>query len=357
MEHTRGARTEATGTGAGGTRQGRTGGPSAHSAMAMPPVAGHRGAVRGGIHPDIRREMSGEAEERIGTWAARQHGVMTRAQLCAAGLTRRMVDRRVSEGRFRRLHRAVYRVGPIAGPREREMAAVLACGAGGRASLRSAGWLWEITPRPDEGSPAEVTVPGPRVVRRPGIRAYRDYTLETADVATVDGVPVTPPARTLIDLAGSLGPRDLERAVARADRRGLVDLEALADEVARVRCRPGIATLAGILAVAGGPAFTRSPLEDRFLEALRRLGLPPPTVNARLGAYEVDCYWPAARLAVELDGRTYHRSWQSQINDRTRDSDLAARGIRVMRITWDQLTRDLDRTMVRVAQALVVRGT
>ena len=335
--------------------------------MATPPVAGDRGAQAGGIHPTHGGDMSGETEARIGAWAARQHGVMTRAQLHAAGLTRRMVDRRVSEGRFRRLHRAVYRVGPIAGHREREIAAVLASGIGARVSHRSAGWLWEITPQPDQVSPVEVTIPGPRVVRRDGIRAYRDYALETAsttrasqdtaeDLAVVDGVPVTPPTRTVIDLAGSLAPRDLERAVARAERRGLVDLAALADEVARVRPRPGIATLAGILAAADGPAFTRSPLEDRFLEALQRLGLPAPNVNTRLGAYEVDCYWPAAGLAVELDGRTYHRSWQSQVNDRTRDSDLAARGIRVMRITSDQLARDLDRTMIRVAQALVVRG-
>lgn len=297
-----------------------------------------------------------EVESQVGVLARRQHGVVTRSQLYAAGLTRKMVDRRVARGSLRRLHRGVYGVGPIPAFREREMAAVLACGRDAGVSHETAAWLWDIAPEPAAGAPVRVTVPGARVVRRPGIRAYRSSKLDSDDVGIVQGVPATSPVRTLVDLAASAAPTDVERAVARAERARLVHLQDLAERIARLRGRPGIATLAAILALENGPAFTRSALEDRFVDAVRRFGLADPVVNARIGRHEVDCYWPGARLVVELDGQRYHDSWRDRSSDRARDADLAARGIRVIRITWTQLTREMERTMMRVGQALVVSG-
>lgn len=300
--------------------------------------------------------MAAGREERVAAVASRQHGVVTRAQLYEAGLTRRVVERRLAEGTLRRLHQGVYRVGPLMVPRSREMAAVLACGACARASHRSAGWLWGLSPRPGDAWPVEVKVPAGRVVRRRGIRAYRTRDLEAEEVATVDGIAVTSPARTLVDLARVLEPRDLERAVARAERSHLVTLDDLGRLAAAHRRRAGVGALAMVLGLEGGPAFTRSELEDRFLDAVRRFGLPAPAVNARVGGHELDCYWAPARLAVELDGAAYHRSWTSQAQDRTRDTDLAVHGVLVLRITWQELVRETERTMVRVAQAMAVRG-
>jgi hypothetical protein len=64
----------------------------------------------------------------VAALAAGQHGVVTTAQLAAAGLGRRAVAHRVAHCRLVRLHRRVYHVGPTAAPLSREMAAVLACG-------------------------------------------------------------------------------------------------------------------------------------------------------------------------------------------------------------------------------------
>jgi len=329
--------------------------------------------------------MSTTVEEGIGEVAARQHGAVTRAQLREAGLTDRAVSRRVAGARLHRLHQGVYRVGPLLAPCVREMAAVLACGAGARASHRSAAWLLEVGPRPGDGSPVEVAVPGSRVVRRPGIRVYRARYLEIDDdaagramaagaatevaaraatevaaraateVTTARGIPVTSPGQTLVDLAGVLPAGDLERAVTRAERSGLVTLDDVARLVACYRGRAGIAALAAVLGLEGGPAFTRSEFESRFADALRRFGLPRPRFNVRLAGYEVDCWFESARLVVELDGRAFHRSWRSQTNDRRRDRDLAGRGIQVIRITWDELRREPDKTMADVVQALALR--
>jgi very-short-patch-repair endonuclease len=191
-------------------------------------------------------------------------------------------------------------------------------------------------------------------IRRPGIRAYRSVRLDADEVASVDGIPVTAPGRTLTDLAGVLAPRELERAVARAQRLQLITDDALLATLARHRGVPGIATLAAVLGQEGGAAFTRSELEDLFAEEGRRFGLSAPRRNVRVAGYELDCYWPEARLAVELDGAAWHGSWQSQVNDRRRDRELSAAGIQVIRVTWSELVHDRERTMVRIAQALAI---
>jgi hypothetical protein len=277
--------------------------------------------------------MARRLEERLAEIAARQHGVVTRAQLLAVGLTPRAIQGRLESGRMRLLHRGVYLDGPIEPTWGRVMAAVLASGRDARASHHTAASLWEFGPKLDLASPVEVKVPGHRVVRRPGIRAYRSLGLDTVAPATAYGIPTTEPIETLLDLAAILAGLDLERMVARADRGHLITLDELAAAVERHPERPGVATLRSLLGQNGGPAFTRSELEERFRDALRRFQLTAPRFNIRVHGYELDCYWPDAGVAVELDGRAYHRSWQSQQNDRRRDRELAARGIQVIRIT------------------------
>jgi very-short-patch-repair endonuclease len=303
-------------------------------------------------------------EEGIAAVAARQHGAVTRPQLKELGLTDRAVSRRAAAGRLHRVHRGVYRVGPLVAPYLREMAAVLACGPGARASHRSAAWLLDMGPEPESTLPAEVQVPASRVVRRPSIRVYRGRYLDpgggAGDAAspamTAHGIPVTSPGRTLVDLAAVLPTRDLEEAVARAEQSGLVTPDGLAALVDRHCGLPGIGTLAAVLGLDGGPAFTRSELERRFVDQVRRFGLPAPRFNVRVAGYEVDCWFAAERLVVELDGRAFHRSWRSQKNDRRRDRDLAGQGIQVVRVTWEELEREPDRTMAGVIRALALRG-
>jgi hypothetical protein len=295
-----------------------------------------------------------ELEEGIADLASRQEGVVTRPQLLAMGMTGREVRRRLECGRLTELYRGVYRAGLVALAREAEMAAVLACGGRGWVSHRSAASLWELCPRPDAGSDVNVRVPENVRVRRPGIRTHRSRRLEADDVTRLDGLPITSPLRTLLDVAAVAGWRDLERAVARAERRGLVTREELVAFVERRRREPGARALAGLIEQAGGPVFTRSVLEERFRDETRRYRLPAPLYNSAVAGREVDVHWPGAKLVVELDGAAYHRSWRSQQNDRRRDADLAAHGITVIRITWDHLVNETEATMMRIGQALAI---
>lgn len=299
--------------------------------------------------------MSAWIENRIGELAASQHGVVTRGQLLGAGLSERMVEWRLKMGRLRPLHSGVYLASPVRPPRAREMAAVLAGGVGARASHRSAGWLWDLVARPPDAAPPELKVPPRRVVRRPGLLVYRGEDLKGETVGRVDGIPVTSPATTLVDLARVLPVRALEKAVAGADRAGLVGSSELGALVDRNRGRRGIAALAAVMEYEGGPAFTRSELEDRFVDQVRRFGLPAPRSNVRVRGFEVDCYWTMSRLAVELDGARYHGGWRSRQDDRRRDAVLATADIQVIRVTWHQLVHETEPTMVRIAQALALR--
>lgn len=293
-------------------------------------------------------------EERIQELAVRQHGVVTRAQLLASGLTASGVRRRVRKKGLRVVHRGVYLVGPLPPPRAREMAAVLACDGLAHVSHGSAARLWDCFRRSDRGSPVDVRIPNDLRIRRPGIRVHRTTSLEADEVGEVEGIPVTAPGRTVVDLAAVVSARDLERAVARAGRLGLVTPEQLLTLVERHRGRPGVPTLANLVRQIGGPAFTRSALEDRFVDEVRRFGLPSPRFNQRVCGHELDCYWADARMAVELDGAAYHAAWGSHESDRRRDRDLSAAGIQVVRVTWRQLVHDTDQTMVRVAEALAI---
>jgi hypothetical protein len=144
--------------------------------------------------------------------AARQHGVVTGADLAAAGFGRGAVARRVADGRLRRLHASVFLLGPLHGPRTREMAAVLACGPGAVLSHQAAAALWGFGPA--WRGAVDVIVAG-RHPRRAGIRVHRG-TLDPLDTRRREGVPTTSPARTLLDLAAVVPVARLENALEEA---------------------------------------------------------------------------------------------------------------------------------------------
>jgi very-short-patch-repair endonuclease len=297
------------------------------------------------------RAGSLSTDARIAALAATQHGVVTRTQLAAAGIDGCALDRRVRRGLLRPVHRGVFAVGPTVGRRAREMAAVLACGAGAVAADRTAGALLRLTPVQRLAEPVSVIVGKRRVGRRPGILA-RQLVLAPGETTTVDGVPVTTPARTLLDLAALLTAEELERALAVAEREKRltrVELEALITRHPRHR---GTRALRSFLDLGHEPAFDRSMAERRMLDLIQRAQLPRPATNVRIHGLEVDLWWKPQRLVAEIDGFAFHSARSAFERDRDRDQILAAAGIVVVRITWWQLTREPLATMVRLARTL-----
>jgi very-short-patch-repair endonuclease/predicted transcriptional regulator of viral defense system len=298
--------------------------------------------------------MNRVQEERVAGLAAVQHGLVTRAQLRAAGLSAEAVDRMVATGRLRPVHRGVYLVGPLPGSRAREMGAVLAIGRGARASHDSAAWLWGVVPGRDPSSPVDLVVLGGGATSRPGIRLHRVRRLPADECATVDRVPVTSVARTLLDLATRVGRRDLEQAIARAEQERLVTLDDLASLAARYPHRPGTPALRALLDDGAEPALTESQAEEAFLTLAREAELPHPKVNTAVGPYRLDFYWPDHQIAVEVDGFRHHGVRPRFEGDRQRAARLAAMGIQVIPLTWRQLTGQRVATAVRIGKALAL---
>lgn len=297
--------------------------------------------------------MTDGFHHRLNELAQHQYGVVTRTQLLELGLRPSAIRYRVRSGRFRRLHRGVYALGPTMPARAREMAAVLACGPKTLVADWNAGALWDLLPPREARFPVQVVTVGGWSIDRPGIRVRRVKRLHPSDRAEVGGIPVTGPTRTLLDLAVVAPPRDLERAIARAERERLVERDQLEDLLACHGGRRGAPALRAVLERAGGPALTRSEAEVRFLRLVRKARLPPPKTNARVGGYELDFLWREHGIAVEVDGYAFHSSRPRFEGDRRRAADLASRGIQVIPLTWKQIVEEGTATAVQVAQALL----
>jgi very-short-patch-repair endonuclease len=276
--------------------------------------------------------------------------VVERHQLLAAGIPRHAIDHRVRKGRLRSIHRGVYGLGRLRGTHAAEMAAVLAGGDGALLSHGSAGALWRHVPPRSAQAPIEITTPGRHVLSRPGLSAHRVRSIPDDEATSLHGIPITTPARTLLDLAAVLGAREIEQALASALRDGM-EKQQLVELLARYPTRPG-APILRVLVGEENLAFTRSHAEAVFLAILDRGGLPKPETNVRIRGIEVDCLFRAARLVVEIDGFTYHSSPAAKERDHHRDQVLYLAGYDVIRFTWKQLDQHPDRVLATVAGAL-----
>jgi hypothetical protein len=249
-------------------------------------------------------------DARAAELAQRDWGVVSRDESRACGLTDRMIAARVRAGRLHRVHLGVYAVGhPGLTMRGRFLAAVKACGEGSVLSHVSAATLWELLPY-DPRRDTDVIAPGKRRTR--GITVHR--TRNEPEAVRYDRIPVTTPARTLIDLSSVLPFKPLRRAA----REALVRKRITAAEAKHI--------------VEGGDIPTRSHLEDDVLDLIEAHGLPTPEVNHPFGKYVPDFRWPDLHLILEADGATYHDNPLAREDDARRQADLEAQGETVLRI-------------------------
>jgi very-short-patch-repair endonuclease len=326
--------------------------------------------------------MDTHIEAAIIARARSQHGVVTRQQLLQAGLTRRMIARRIRQGRLLPLHSGVYLLGPLPLPWSYEMAALLACGPRVVLSHWSAARAADLVPtdrsvgKPVEQSTsqsAECVIGGKRSVEisadrtvyvivpptgggsRTGVRPYRTL-LHASEVCVLHGMRVTTVPRTLFDLATPLGrageTRRLEQLVASALDRRLTTEKEVRSVLARHERHRGAGLLRLVMAGQHGPALARSEAEERLLELIRAAALPVPRLNAHVANHEADFLWPTERLVVEVDGYAWHSSRNRFEGDRARDATITAAGFTVLRTTWRQITEEPFTVVARIALQL-----
>jgi len=269
--------------------------------------------------------------------------VIDNAELWACGISRDSVMRRCRRGQLREVHRGVFAWGHAGLEwRGRCLAAVKACGPGAVLSHHSAAALWRLI-EIDERRPIDVTIPmrGPRAI--PGIALHR--TRVPFEIVRLDAIPVTTPARALLDLA-TAAPFDLLR---RAVREAMARKRASVRELVAVRGRPGSANLTRI--IADGYTPTRSELEDAVLDLIERAGIVRPQINRRDGITMPDFRWPEERLILEADGQAWHDHKLAREDDVARQAALEAAGWRVLRVTWAQALEAPAQTLARLRAA------
>ena len=290
-------------------------------------------------------------EKEIARIAAGQHGLVTRTQLRELGLSPAAIDRRLGIGRLAVVHPEVYLIGGSARSRSQELlAAVLSMGRGAALSHLSAARLWGML----SGSPQiHVATPRPRWKDKPFI-VHRSTDLGPRYVVEVEGIPVTTPARTIVDLGAVAGRRTVGMAFDAALRLRLTTLGEVEDVINRVarRGRVGVGHARAVVEERRAwHSETESVLEDQFRQIISDAGLPLPEPQVRVSdttgraVARVDFAYPDQRLAIELDGFRYHSDREAFMNDRARQNALLSTGYRLLRYT----ARDLRQQPARVA--------
>jgi hypothetical protein len=286
-------------------------------------------------------------DRKLALIAGRAHGVASRAELLAVGLSGDQIDRRIAAGSLIVAYRGIYLVGhrpPTAAARY--MAAVKACGAGALLSGMAAAWIWDLVRGPAP-SP-EVTTSTER--RVPGITTKRRRRMSPKDSTQRQGIPVTTVPTTLIAISSLLSFDELAKAVHEADVRHKVTGPHIERALER---HPKAKSRSRLLAISTGDAqIVLSRLERHFLTLLRRHRLPLPETNRPYGAGYVDCRWPAHRLTVELDSYRFHRTRRAWEQDRQRERDARARGDEFRRYTWRDVVEFPAPTVAELASLL-----
>jgi hypothetical protein len=325
----------------------------------VPGLTGARGPLTPEDPPVLSRPM--EPTTQLEAAAARRHGVITRAQARAGGLSDRQIRLRVSSGRWRRHSKDVFSVS--AAPRTQRQALLAATLRHGAVACNwSAAWLLQL--RDTAPGRPDVARSSARGSKDPGTVVHRTADLEPRDIITVDSISTTNATRTLLDLASVTTDAELRRLIDRACREGLTHRDALGTRFATFRAsgRPGCARVHRVLAgMDHDSSLVESDLESLLLTLIVAAGLPAPVaqypVTVDSAHYRLDFAYPARRIAIEGDGFAFHSDRQRFESDRQRQNDLVLDGWLVLRFTWRQIVHQPDQVAARIAAALDLRAS
>lgn len=269
------------------------------------------------------------------------------------------ISRAIGSGRLHSVFRGVYAVGHAdVGERGRLQAATLSCGAGTVISHRSAGALLGLL---DKGPVViDIIAPGDRGRQIDGIRFHRVRTPRHDEVGTVAGIPCTSPARTLVDLAGTVGDWTLRSCFERAAQKRYLDIPAV--EASMDPGRRGNRSLRALIdewrkaAPIAKKGRLKSPLEAKVLPLVLARNAPAPLLNAPVeiaeGRIEVDFLWPEHRFVLEADSRDFHATPIAFERDRWRDRELLRAGYTSLRVTHQSADSEAEAIADTVASRL-----
>jgi very-short-patch-repair endonuclease len=297
-------------------------------------------------------------EGRLTKLAAAQHGVFSRDQAMYSGVNDSRIQRRLAAGRWERVHAGVYRVAGTPATWRQSLIAACLMNPAVVVSHRSAAALWKLSGFAP--GPLEVIVSRSQGRKQfAGFIAHRLSPLAPADITELDGIRVTSPARTLIDIASVASSDIAEEALDDALRRRLVSIDRLRWRISELgrSGRPGISRMRALLAERDPRvSVPQSVFETRLLRLLRRADLPKPVLQHRVssGAFVavVDFAFPSLRIAVEAEGYRWHSGKLRWEHDLARRNALTALGWRVIHVSWKELIENPETLIEEIRQIL-----
>ena len=278
--------------------------------------------------------------------------MLTRTQLLDLGLSARMIDARIGNGRLLPVgdRLGVYAVGrPVEGRRAMCMAAALAAGEGSVVAGRAAADLWGFLDhigvidvvRSRGRSRRDFWLNGPGVAnwQRVAIRGSRH--LSKSDRTRRHGIPVMNVARLFVDLSAFMADKPLIDAFKQADMKGRLNEVELLRFAGPVKGRAGIERYRMLVRrrhpeMKNAWAYT----EGQVLEILRDFDLGRPAVNRPMGRYRLDFYFEDCGLLVEVDGAEFHSGRLAFLDDRYRENELRLQVRQVIRFSSEEITED-----------------
>jgi hypothetical protein len=296
--------------------------------------------------------MIRHADVNVSARAARQLGLITRAQALEAGLGREQIQRRLASERWVRIAPKVYVING-APPSWQQLALAWCLSTGGVASHLTAAalWCWIAAPRFPH-----VVVGRECSARRDGVVIHRSA-LHPADVTTLGPIAVTTPARTLVDLAALSTDEVTRDVVDRALSDGRPSPARVIELLDRIGSGvPGRSRLAGAIRPWVEPIGPDSPAEARLLRQLDDWGVPTPVRQHELFdgdrfVARIDVAWPSRRLGLEYDGLRWHGPARIE-RDEDRHQQVSALGWTLLHADRLDLRPGADDLRRRLATAL-----
>ncbi len=276
-------------------------------------------------------------------FVATHHGVFSRAEAAAFGITNNKLSGMLRRGEAIRTHPSTYQLTSHQRTWRSHLRSA-AISAEGVASHRAAAVLWEIDGYAE--TIPEIVIDETRCITLPDIKVHRSRQFGRIDRQIVDGIPVTGIARTVLDLAAVVGPRRLELTVDAVLRQRLVEWPDLYDVLVRhsAKGRDGCGRLRQLLEVRYGESAIPDSAWNRIVGTLLLdAGLPEPRyeVEIREGdrfVARVDLAYERQKLAIELDSVRWHLNQTSFVEDPRRKNNLLLAGWRVLTFTWTDYT-------------------
>jgi predicted transcriptional regulator of viral defense system len=277
--------------------------------------------------------MDPSGDDRLFAFAADHYAVFRGAHARTAGLSKKQIAGRIAHGRWRRLYDDVYIA--AGAPLTWKGALLAACWAGGfraAASHRSAAALWELAG--GRRSIVEITCPRWRRAQHQGLVVHETKALDGIDTIVVEGIPVTTPERTLLDLGAVCHESVVEMALDAAEHRGLVTRASANETVRRLakQGRNGAGTLRRLLATHDRERLApESEMETALIQCLRRNGWPEPVPQYEIRqsgvlVARVDAAYPQWRIAVEYQSNEHHSGRLASKRDNDRRLRIIAAG-------------------------------